>query len=62
VPAATEKRPVIEDGYDYGLMVYFASVEDHDRYQEDSAHVRFLKRFGGFWSEVKVYDVEVTSE
>jgi len=62
VPAKTEKRPVIEDGYDYALMVKFGSVDDHDSYQEDPAHMRFVKRFESFWSEVRVYDVKLTSD
>ncbi len=57
-PAATPKRPVIDDSYDVGLTVLLADVEAHDRYQEHPIHKAFLDTFRSYWTRVLVYDFE----
>ncbi|GAB2994782.1 Dabb family protein [uncultured Cyclobacterium sp.] len=58
-PAATEKREVIDDSYDIALMVNFESIADHDLYQEDPIHLKFIKDHKDKWASVKIYDFEV---
>jgi len=55
-PAATGKRPVIDDSYAVGLTVLFADVAAHDAYQGDPLHLAFVERFSVCWARVQVYD------
>ncbi len=59
VPAATEKRPVIDDSYHIALTVNFESIADHDLYQEDPIHLDFIKQHSDKWEKVQIYDFEV---
>lgn len=54
-PAPTEKRPVIDDSYDYAINVHFESIEAHNIYQEHPLHLEFLKQ-APKWTRVQVYD------
>jgi hypothetical protein len=56
-PAATAKRPVIDDSYAWALVVTFADIAAHDHYQEHALHEQFLREFAGTWARVQVYDV-----
>ena len=56
-PAPTESRPIIEQSYDYGLVVIFNTVEDHDSYQTDPVHDAF-RELSDLWTRVRIYDVE----
>ena len=56
-PATTEKRPVIDDSYDYSLTVILKDVASHDAYQIDPIHTEFLKN-KDLWEAVKVYDAD----
>ena len=58
-PAATEKREVIDGSYDIALMVNLESISDHDLYQEDPIHLKFIKDHKHKWASVKIYDFEV---
>jgi hypothetical protein len=59
IPANTPKREVIEDSYHIALTVYFDSMEDHDLYQEDAEHLKFIDDHKHKWAKVQVYDFEV---
>lgn len=54
-PASTN-RPVIDTSYDYGLTCIFESRADHDIYQEDPVHQKFLEEHAGDWQKVVIYD------
>lgn len=56
-PAATD-RPVIDRTYDRGLTVVFDSQADHDAYQADPIHLKFVKTCSKYWIQVRVYDYE----
>ena len=58
-PGGTSVRPVIDNTYDYALSTVFKSVEQHDIYQEHPVHQAFVNSCKGFWTLVKVYDVEI---
>lgn len=57
-PAATQKRPVIDDSYDFGLTVICADLAAHDAYQEDPVHIAFIESCAPFWTKVQVYDAD----
>jgi len=57
-PAATEQRPVIDSSYDYSLTCIFESIADHDTYQIDPAHLKFIEECKTLWSKVLVYDAD----
>lgn len=57
-PAATEKRPVIDDSYDYSLTVIFDSLEDQNSYQVDAVHTEFIDLCAHMWERVIVYDAD----
>ena len=57
-PAATEKRPVVDDSYDIGLTVVAEDVAAHDAYQIDPIHLAFIDQFKPFWVKVKIYDID----
>ena len=56
--AATPKRPVTQNTFDYALMLEFASVEDHNIYQDHPGHHAFVDRFAKWFKTVQVYDTE----
>ncbi len=57
-PANTEKRPVIDNSYTFGIIVVFKDIEAHNVYQEHSIHKNFLLEFSSYWNKVIVYDFE----
>jgi hypothetical protein len=57
-PAATEKRPVIDDSYDYGITVVLEDLKAHDAYQIDPIHKEFIGSCSKFWEKVKIYDFD----
>ena len=54
-PADTH-REVVDRSYGYSITVQFATLADHDAYQEDPDHDRFIERCSQYWSRVQVYD------
>lgn len=58
-PERTPARPVIDQSYDWALVVHFDSLADHDVYQAHALHQEFLERFAACWARVQVYDVRV---
>lgn len=57
-PASTEKRPVIDDSYTFGIVVVFNDIEGHNAYQIHTIHKNFLSEFSSYWDKVLVYDFE----
>ena len=55
-PAATEKRPIIDDSYSFALTVIVKDVPGHDAYQVDPLHLAFVANFKTFWTRVQIYD------
>ncbi|MDF9794952.1 hypothetical protein OKW21_000215 [Catalinimonas alkaloidigena] len=56
VPAATPKREVVDHSYAVSLLVTFSSVEDHNAYQEDPIHKKFVEDCAHLWDKVQIYD------
>ena len=57
-PAATEKRPIIDDSYSIALTVLCKDVRAQNAYQIDPLHLAFIDKFRTFWSRVQIYDAE----
>jgi hypothetical protein len=55
-PAATEKRPVIDDSYSVALTVLLKDVAAHDAYQVDPIHLAFGASCRALWARVQIYD------
>lgn len=56
-PAITD-RPVIDRSYSYSLLLIFDSLEKHDEYQVDPAHLKFVETCKDLWDRVLIYDSE----
>ena len=55
-PAATGKRPIIDDSYSVALTVVCKDIAAHDAYQVDPIHLAFVEKFKTFWVRVQIYD------
>lgn len=60
-PAATTKRPQVEDTYDFGLVVYFKDLAAHNTYQDDPDHRGFIANNSKYWNRVQIFDIESAS-
>lgn len=56
VPAATEKRPVIDDSYSVSELVFFDDLGSQKAYQDDAVHQKFIENCSHLWEKVVVYD------
>jgi hypothetical protein len=59
VPAATEKRPVIDDSYSASELLIFDNLEAQRIYQEHRVHQQFIADCSSLWEKVVVYDIAV---
>lgn len=55
-PSATEARDVVDNSYNYSLMLFFDDVKGHDAYQIDPIHLKFVEENKQYWTKVIVYD------
>ena len=55
-PPAGTPRDVVDNSYEYALLLFFRSKEDHDIYQDDPDHHAFIKKYKHLWTRVQVYD------
>ncbi|MEL6993943.1 MAG: Dabb family protein [Pseudomonadota bacterium] len=55
-PANTD-RDVVDNTYDFAIVVNFFTTQDHDAYQVGQHHADFLNICQAHWSQVKVYDI-----
>ena len=59
-PATTPTRDVIDNTYDYAIVVLFDDVAGHDAYQVSAIHDKFLADHAAKFKRVTVYDMETT--
>jgi hypothetical protein len=52
-------RDVNDLDFHVGLHVVFASVEDHDNYQNAEKHLQFVDKLKDTWARVRVFDTIV---
>ena len=53
-------RPVNDRDFDVALHIVFRSKADHDKYQEDPRHLKFIAENKDNWKKVRVFDSVVT--
>ena len=56
VPAATEKRDVIDASYQVSWLNFFDDLEGQNQYQVHPVHLKFIAEYKHLWSKVVVYD------
>ncbi len=56
IPAATEKRPVIDSSYAVSELIFFDDLAGQAIYQEHPIHQKFIADYGHLWDRVIVYD------
>lgn len=54
--APTPERPVTDKTFSYHLSLQFATVENHDIYQDHPDHHVFVDACKDLWEKVVVYD------
>lgn len=55
IPAKTP-REVVDNSYTYSIILSFSSKEEQDKYQNEPAHLLFIKESEHLWDKVQVYD------
>ena len=55
-PAATPAREVVDHSFSVAYYTTFASLEDHEIYQNHPVHLKFVEDCQHLWSKVQVYD------
>jgi len=55
-PAGTP-RNVVDNSYDFALIVHLDNVEGHDAYQVDPIHDEFAATQSHLWTKVQIYDI-----
>ncbi len=55
-PPAGTPRDLVDNSYDYNLVVTFDSKELQDKYQTEPAHVKFVETSSQLWNRVQIYD------
>lgn len=58
-PAATPKRDVIDNSYDYAINAFFKDLASQDAYQKDPVHLEFIEKYKQLWARVQVYDNQI---
>lgn len=56
LPAAVEKRDVIDASYSVSELMIFDDIEGHNIYQVHPIHQKFIEDCSPLWSKVQVYD------
>ena len=54
-PAGTD-REVVDNSYDYAIIVEFENAEMHGAYQMDSLHNVFREKYGTYFEKLQIYD------
>ena len=56
VLASTEKRDVVDTGWDVSELMFFDDTAGQKVYQDHPIHQEFIKNYSHLWSKVVVYD------
>ncbi|MFL2639368.1 MAG: Dabb family protein [Flavobacteriaceae bacterium] len=55
-PGNTEKREVVDNSYDYCMILTFPSLKAQRLYQDDPTHLIFIQSAKHLWKKVQVFD------
>lgn len=56
IPAATEKRDVVDNSYAVSELMFFDDVAGQNVYQDHPLHKKFIEDCSMLWEKVVVYD------
>ena len=59
-PAATPSRGVVDNSFDYNLVLWFDDVAGHDAYQVSDIHLKFVADHEAKFKTVKVFDTDLS--
>ncbi len=54
-PAGTD-REIVDNNYFVAWICHFKSTKDHDAYQQDPIHLKFIEDYQDVWGKVLIYD------
>ncbi|MHC8950050.1 Dabb family protein [Sphingobacterium hungaricum] len=55
-PAPTNPRPVVENSFDYNLIVTFDKMENLNVYETHPTHLKAIEDYSKYWTKVMVHD------
>jgi len=58
VPAKTEKREVVDNGFAVSELMFFDTIEEEAIYQAHPIHKKFVEECGPLMAKVVVYDAQ----
>ncbi|NPE48719.1 Dabb family protein [Sphingobacterium sp. arapr2] len=59
VPAPTNARPVVDNSFDYTLIVTFKDLKDITVYETHPIHLKAIEKYQHFWTKVMVKDTSI---
>lgn len=58
-PAATTARDVVDNSFQYSLIVTFKSIEDINIYEKHPDHLAAAGKYSKYWTKVAVRDMQL---
>lgn len=58
-PAATTQRDVVDNSFQYSLIVTFKSLEDINTYEKHPDHLAAAGEYSKYWTKVAVRDTQL---
>lgn len=55
-PAPSQPRPVVENSYDFSVIIHFEDLAGHDVYQKHPMHLAMIEKHSDIWERVMVLD------
>lgn len=58
-PAPTNPRPVVENSFDFNLIVTFDKMENLNVYETHPTHLKAIEDYSKYWTKVLVHDTQI---
>ncbi len=55
-PAPTNPRPVVDNSFQYNLLVTFQNMDDINTYETHPTHIAAAEQYSKYWTKVQVRD------
>lgn len=59
-PAPTNPRPVVNNSFQYNLLVTFQNMDDINTYETHPTHLAAAEQYSKYWTKVEVRDVVIS--
>lgn len=59
-PAPTNPRPVVDNSFQYNLLVTFRNMEDINTYETHPTHIAAAEQYNKYWVKVEVRDTIIS--